>query len=64
LRLWWRRGLRTPEGVGLVDASVVALAEEIGVVRLATRDVRHFEAVRLRSGRRFELVVRPRRPER
>ncbi len=51
-------------GLGLVDASVVALAEELGVYRLATRDVRHFSAVRLRDGRRFELVVHPRRPER
>jgi predicted nucleic acid-binding protein len=51
-------------GLGLVDASIVALAEETGVVRLATRDVRHFEAVRLHGGRRFELVVRPRRTER
>src|SRR5512133_4210612 len=31
--------------LGLVDASIVALAEEVGVVRLATRDVRHFSAV-------------------
>jgi uncharacterized protein len=51
-------------GLGLVDASVVALAEELGVFRLATRDVRHFSAVRLRGGRSFELVVRPRRPDR
>ncbi len=51
-------------GLGLVDASVVALAEELGVYRLATRDVRHFSAVRLRGGRRFELVVQPRRAER
>lgn len=51
-------------GLGLVDASVVALAEELGVYRLATRDVRHFSAVRLRGGRRFELVVEPERPER
>lgn len=50
--------------LGLVDASIVALAEETGVLRLATRDVRHFEAIRLRGGRSFELVVRPRRPER
>jgi hypothetical protein len=49
--------------LGLVDASVIALAEEIGVYRLATRDVRHFSAVRLRCGRPFELVVHPRRPE-
>lgn len=51
-------------GLGLVDASVVALAEELGVYRLATRDVRHFSAVRLRGGRRFELVVQPRRADR
>jgi uncharacterized protein len=51
-------------GLGLVDASIVALAEELGVSRLATRDVRHFSAVRLRGGKRFELVVQPRKPER
>jgi len=51
-------------GLGLVDASIVALAEHLGVVRLATRDVRHFSAVQLRNGRRFELVVQPRRPDR
>ena len=49
--------------LGLVDASVVALAEEVGVYCLATRDLRHFSAVRLRGGRGFELVVRPRRPD-
>ena len=42
--------------LGLVDASIVAVAEEVGVARLATRDVRHFSAVRLRGGRAFELV--------
>ncbi len=51
-------------GLGLVDASVVALADELGVCRLATRDVRHFSAVRLRGGKRFDLVVQPRRPDR
>ena len=51
-------------GLGLCDASIVALAEELGVYRLATRDVRHFSAVRLRGGRWFELVVQPSRPER
>ncbi len=51
-------------GLGLVDASVIALAEELGVYRLATREVRHFSAVRLRGGRLFELVVHPRRPDR
>jgi hypothetical protein len=43
-------------GLGLVDASVVALAEEVGVYRLATRDLRHFGAVTLSGGRGFELV--------
>ncbi|HXH07096.1 MAG TPA: PIN domain-containing protein [Vicinamibacterales bacterium] len=50
-------------GLGLVDASVVALAESLGIHRLATRDVRHFAAVRLRDGRPFELVVRPTHPD-
>jgi uncharacterized protein len=50
-------------GLGLVDASVVALAEELGVYRLATRDLRHFSAVRLGRGPGFELVVHPRRPD-
>ena len=51
-------------GLGLVDASIVALAEELGILRLATRDVRHFSAVRLRSGKGMHLVVNPTRPER
>jgi predicted nucleic acid-binding protein len=50
-------------GLGLVDASIVALAEELGIRRLATRDVRHFAAVRLRDGSGFELVVDPTRPD-
>lgn len=50
--------------LGLVDASVVALAEEVDVRRLATRDVADFSAVRLRDGSAFELVVHPIRPER
>jgi len=40
-----------------------ALAEELGVYRVATRDVRHFSAVRTRRGRRFDLAVQPVRPE-
>lgn len=47
----------------LVDCSVVALAETPGVRRLATRDVRHFAAVRLRDGRAFDLVVHPKDPD-
>jgi uncharacterized protein len=50
-------------GLGLVDASVVALAESLDVRRLATRDVRHFTAVRLRDGGSFELVVHPGDPD-
>lgn len=50
-------------GLGLVDCSVVALAESLGICRLATRDVRHFAAVRLRDGRPFELVVNPAAPD-
>ena len=46
-------------GLGLVDAFVVALAEELGIRRLATRDIRHFADVRLRDGTAFELVVHP-----
>jgi len=51
-------------GLGLVDGSVVALAEALGVRRLATRDVRHFAAVRLPDGSSFELVVLPTDPDR
>lgn len=50
-------------GLGLVDASLVALAEDLGVRRLATRDVRHFAAVRLRDGSAFELAVSPSVPD-
>ena len=50
-------------GLGLVDSTVVALAESLGVRRLATRDVRHFAAVRLRDGRGFDLVVHPKDPD-
>jgi predicted nucleic acid-binding protein len=49
--------------LGLVDASVVALAELLGVHRLATRDVGDFAAVRLSDGRAFELVVHPMVPD-
>jgi predicted nucleic acid-binding protein len=50
-------------GLGLVDASVVALAEDLGLTRIATRDLRHFSVLRLRDGRSFELVVRPTDPD-
>src|SRR5262249_39188547 len=51
-------------GLGLVDGSVVALAETLGIRRLATRDVRHFAAVRLPDGSSFDLVVLPTDPDR
>ncbi len=54
----------TDLGLGLVDASVVILAENLGIRRLATRDVRHLAAVRLRDGSAFELVVHPTSPDR
>ena len=44
--------------LGLVDASIVVLAEDLGLRRVATRDVRHFSAVRLRDGSALDLVVR------
>ena len=51
-------------GLGLVDGSIVALGEDLGIRRLATRDVRHFAAVRLRDGSAFQLVVQPTDPDR
>lgn len=51
-------------GLGLVDGSVVALAESLGIRRVATRDLRHFAAVRLRDGSSFELVVHATDPDR
>jgi len=50
--------------LGLVDASVVALADELGIRRIATRDVRHFAAVRLADGSALELAVIPTEPDR
>lgn len=50
--------------LGLVDASVVVLADDLGIRRLATRDISDFAAVRLRDGSAFELVVYPQNPDR
>jgi predicted nucleic acid-binding protein len=50
--------------LGLVDASIVALAEGLRVRRIATRDVRDFGSVRLDDGSPLEIVVYPRRPDR
>ncbi len=43
-------------GLGLVDASVVAVAERLGVGRIATLDHRHFSVVRPRHVDAFELL--------
>jgi hypothetical protein len=45
--------------LGLVDGSIVALAESLGIRRLATRDVRHFAAVRLRDGQLVRRIPMP-----
>jgi predicted nucleic acid-binding protein len=50
--------------LGLVDSSIVALADVVGVRRLATRDIRDFAAVRLHDGSSFELAVHPTNPDR
>jgi predicted nucleic acid-binding protein len=50
-------------GLGLVDGSLVALAESLGLRRVATRDARHLAAVRLRDGSPLELVVHPTDPD-
>lgn len=50
--------------LGLVDASIVALAERVDIRRIATRDVRHFAAIRLHDDTPFELVVHPTDPDR
>jgi predicted nucleic acid-binding protein len=42
--------------LGLVDASIVALAERLGVDRIATLDHRHFATVRPRHVAAFALV--------
>jgi hypothetical protein len=42
--------------LGLVDASVVALAEQLGVEELATLDRRHFSVVRPRHVDAFTLL--------
>jgi predicted nucleic acid-binding protein len=42
--------------LGLVDATVVAIAERLSVSRLATLDRRHFSVVRPRHVEGFELV--------
>jgi len=44
-------------GLGLADASLVALAERLGTTEIATLDERHFRAVRrLAGGKAFRLL--------
>ena len=44
-------------GLGLTDASLVALAERLGTIEIATLDERHFRAVRpLAGGKAFRLL--------
>jgi uncharacterized protein len=44
-------------GLGLADGSLVALAERIGTIEVATLDERHFRAVRpLAGGKAFRLL--------
>lgn len=43
-------------GLGVVDASVIAVAERLGVHTLATTNRRDFAVVRPRHGDAFELV--------
>ena len=44
-------------GLGLADASLVALAERLGTIEIATLDERHFRIVRpLAGGKAFRLL--------
>jgi uncharacterized protein len=42
--------------LGFGDASILALAQRLGIRRLATTDRRHFGGIRLSRGVRLELV--------
>ncbi len=57
----WARGVELMERyadlpLGIVDASIVAIAERLGVRAIATLDRRHFAVVRPRHVTAFELV--------
>lgn len=43
-------------GLGAVDASIVAMAERLGITKIATLDHRHFSAVRPAHVEAFELL--------
>ncbi len=63
---WWPGAIATAvrvaeqyadSALGLADASLVALAERLATVRIATLDERHFRAVRpLAAGDAFRLL--------
>ena len=48
--------LREYEAIGFVDASIVAMAERLRIVTLATTDRRHFTVVRPQHVSAFSLV--------
>lgn len=41
--------------IGLVDASIVALAERLGISKILTTDRRHFSVIKTKRGTPFEL---------
>jgi predicted nucleic acid-binding protein len=63
---WWSQAIRTATdvvdqyedlGVGLADASLVALAAHLGTTEIATFDERHFRAMKpLSGGSAFQLL--------
>ncbi|NIN09881.1 MAG: PIN domain-containing protein [Gemmatimonadales bacterium] len=44
------------QDIGLVDATIVALAERLGITEILTTDRRHFGVIRPRHTREFVLV--------
>ncbi len=63
---WWQSAIASvvtiaeqyaDSGLGLADASLVALAERLDTIDIATLDERHFRAVRpLAAGKAFRLL--------
>ncbi len=62
---WWRGAVRetvdvadryADSGIGLADASLIALAGHVETVRIATLDERHFRAARPLNGDAFQLL--------
>ncbi len=63
---WWQSAIAAivriaeryaDNGLGLADASLVALAERLDTIDIATLDERHFRAVRpLAAGKAFRLL--------